>query len=80
MADHPAIVHGKRGSRHLRMGHTTGNAGAASVPDFIHIVPKEAGTEALGPLVAIVIDLRLGMVVGGVGFNGMGQRIRARCR
>jgi hypothetical protein len=66
MLDHPTVVHGERRGGDLGMGHAAGNAGAAAVLDFIHIVPQEAGAEALGPLVTVVVNLRLGVMVGGI--------------
>ena len=66
MADAPGIAHGvaRRGGLGVE---AAGDDGAAVVAGLVDLAVGKAGAEALGIVKAVEVDLRLGVVVGGIG-------------
>lgn len=63
MANHPDVAHLISGSNNLLMVEAVGNIAGGALNALENIVAYEAGTEALGLIELIVVNLGLGMMV-----------------
>ena len=64
MADHPAVVHGVGRCSDLGMGLAAGNGRHGPIHYFIHRIPNKASPKSLGTLITVIINLRLGVMMG----------------
>lgn len=76
MTDDPDNIHVITGSGHLRVHRSVGQKGEAAVLDLVDVISHTAKAKALRPVHPVVVDLRLGMLMGRIAAPLTGEGIR----